>query len=191
MKLIQHLKLAVLVFLSLGLLLLPGTLAAQTYEFQYLTGDPGFSPTYLWVTAALNTPVSAAASVLDYQINTRLGTWTPVDFQSKNSGEKSKAPFWSSGTVELLNDGHSLDFLSTAELEAVPSGLGFGDDHVQLTTTSVSSDAGIVPGSTGIWSLVSISTVPDGANTLTLLLAVAIGLGAYRHFAGTRTEPGE
>jgi hypothetical protein len=189
MKVSRHLRLAAFMFWGFGQLLLCGGLRSQTYEFEYLTTTPDFSPTYLWVTAALNTPVFAGSSILNYEINTRLGTWTPADFQSKITGEKTKPPIWSRGMIELENDGKTLDFLTTAELRDNTNFNGIPEDFVDLTTTSVSSVLGVEPGSTGTWSLVAVT--PDGFDTLGILSVTAAGLVAYRRLARVQRQARE
>ena len=82
----------------------------------------------------------------------------------------------------MKNNGATLDFLTTGELEAASINQTLIKDHVNLTTTSVSSELGNVPASTGVWSLVSITTVPECADTLLLFFAATVCLGAYRYF---------
>ena len=195
MKTTSYLTLAALAFLSAAPAL-QASIAPQTYEFQYTTTTAGFSPTYVWVTATLDTPVLASLSILNYQVTTPEGTWTPTSYQP-NPGTASATPFWARGQVEVTDGGSTLLFTAPADLNAfgqqLPTDIGAGSHYnVNLTTTSVSDTTIVTPtipsGSSGSWSLVTGLPVPEATNTLMLFAAAVTGLGVYFRFQRARAS---
>ncbi len=198
MKMTNYLTLAALAFLNATPALLASTAPqTHTYEFQYTTTTPGFSPTYVWVTAALDTPVLASLSILNYQVTTPEGTWTPTSYQP-NPGTASASPFWARGQVEVTGGGSTLLFTTPADLNVFGQQTVASDGtgsyyNVHLTTTSISDTTVVTPltpvGSSGSWSLVPAGLpVPEASNTLLLFAAAVTGLGVYFRFQRARAS---
>lgn len=183
MKFFSPIKIASFALLSSASVLLA---ANPTYEFQWNTSTSGFSPTYVFVTAALNTPTAASTAITGFQVTTPSGVWTPTSLTGVSGPTGTSTPFWFDGTVEVTGGGSTLLFTSSADLHSTApisvSTIGnFATYDVQLGTTSVSDTTfsenipTSVSPSTGTWSPFT-ATVPETTDTLMLLAVATAGL---------------
>jgi hypothetical protein len=164
------------------------------FDFQYVSTSPttGFAPTSVQVLVpagemGLALPDSA---IVNYQITTPEGVWTPAGF-APILGPDSGTPFFVGGGVEVDLNGN-LIFTGTVNIEAqedtisVQSFVANPFYDVQLTTTSVSDTTTFSPapsdanGSTGNW--IPVVAVPEISDTFVLLLVSAASLGVYHRF---------
>jgi hypothetical protein len=173
-----------------------GPSAPTLYKFEYdpTTPTTGFSPTFIEVlvpTGDFGATLAASSAIVDFQITTPEGVWTPTGYSGASLGTTTPNL---SGNLEVTGNGSIVDFLdsvtiSANEFGAVPADARLSGfvDQVTLTTTSVSDTITFIPapagndGSQGTWNPVPLNA-PEAGNTFLLLLVSAAGLGVYRQF---------
>jgi hypothetical protein len=189
MKLTLTLKLVALIIIGTASSLLAATPppTPQDFEFEWQGSDGAFSPTFLYITAALGIPTAPGAAITDFQITTPVGVWTQDGFTKLNGQVLSPVTWLADSTLTVSGSTAApvLTFSNGGDTLTTPGNFPF---MVNLATDSITDSQTFAPAdvtgaNTGSWTPVlddADTPAPDATNSL-LLFAVAIaGLGATR-----------
>jgi hypothetical protein len=193
MKLSLQLKIAALIIIGTASSLMGSGVPVTPldFEFQWQDSSGMFSPTYLYITAALGIATDPTSAITDFQITTPNGVWTPGVY-TPNVGAPRFSVTWIAGSTLTVSGSAAapvLTFSAGGDILTTggnfPSTVTLQTGSISTTFTPVVND--VNASMTGSWMPVLDDDVaPDAASSLGLLAFAGIGLMAARRMTGAK-----